>query len=120
MYVYDGTPGAPIALLSSGSIQQFGYDYDPYGVPTISQNSGRQAVPAEPEQVRRNWGEGPRRLDPLRQPLRQPTTGAWTQQDDLDHTPRPRQRQPLRPTPAATPSTTLNRPAATASVSRLA
>jgi RHS repeat-associated protein len=85
MYVYDGTPGAPIALVSSASTQQFGYDYDPYGVPTITQNSGSQALPQNPYTFG-GTGVKDRTTGWVHYANRyyNPSTGTWTQQDDLD------------------------------------
>ena len=85
MYVYDGTPGAPIALVSSASSQQLGYDYDPYGVPTITQNSGSQALPQNPYTFG-GTGVKDRTTGWVHYANRyyNPTTGTWTQQDDLD------------------------------------
>jgi RHS repeat-associated protein len=37
MYVYNGTPGAPIALLTSGGGVGMAQRYDPYGVPIVTQ-----------------------------------------------------------------------------------
>ena len=48
MYIYDGTPGAPIAAININGQQAFGTDYDPYGVPTITQDSGGSAITQNP------------------------------------------------------------------------
>jgi len=84
MYVYDGTPGSPIALITSGAYVAFAYEYDPYGVPTLTQSSGGLGVDQNPftfaggvQDRTTGWVHyGNRYYDP--------TTGNWTQQDTLD------------------------------------
>ncbi|MCC3280504.1 hypothetical protein LJ754_15245 [Arthrobacter sp. zg-Y40] len=39
LYVYDGT-GNPAALITSGKYVAFAYAYDPYGKPTLTEDSG--------------------------------------------------------------------------------
>jgi len=71
LYVYDGT-GNPVALLTDDSYQAFGYKYDPYGVPVLTQASGRLRSPPAPVPVQ-DWCAGPHhRVDPLRRPLVRP------------------------------------------------
>ena len=48
LYINDGTTGSPIALITDAGLQAFGYDYDPYGVAVITQNSGGTAVGQNP------------------------------------------------------------------------
>ena len=84
IYVNDGANGSPLALLTTNGNQAFGYDYDPFGVPVITQNSGGQGVPFNPylfadgvQDRTTGWIHyGNRYYDP--------TTGTFTQQDTLD------------------------------------
>lgn len=39
LYVYDGT-GNPSVLVTSGAYRAFAYSYDPYGVPTLTEDGG--------------------------------------------------------------------------------
>ena len=85
MYIYDGTPGAPIAAVNINGAQTFGTDYDPYGVPTITQNPGGSAITQNPytfggtgvKDRTTGWVHyGARYYNTI--------TGTWTQQDTLD------------------------------------
>ncbi len=85
MYVYDGTPGSPIALITNAAYQAFAYDYDPYGLPTLTATSGGNGVDQNPyafaggiQDRTTDWVHyGNRYYDP--------TTGTWTQRDTLDN-----------------------------------
>ncbi|HEX8509310.1 MAG TPA: RHS repeat-associated core domain-containing protein, partial [Propionibacteriaceae bacterium] len=84
LYIYDGSPGSPIGLLSSDPDQAFAYAYDPYGVPTITANDGSEAIDENPytfagglqDRVTGWVHYGARYYDPK--------TGSFTQQDTLD------------------------------------
>jgi len=84
MYIYDGTPGSPIALITSSAYRGFAYEYDPYGLPTLTANSGGLGVDQNPylfaggiQDRTTDWVHyGNRYYDPA--------TGAWTQMDTLD------------------------------------
>ncbi len=83
LYIFDGT-GNPAALITSGSYTAFAYTYDPYGVPTLTKDSGGNGKPQNPYTFKQGlqdrstgWVKyGARWYDP--------TTGRWTQQDTLD------------------------------------
>ncbi len=47
LYIYDGT-GNPAALITSGATTAFAYTYDPYGVPTLTKDSGGNGKPQNP------------------------------------------------------------------------
>ncbi|MVA76528.1 hypothetical protein GC722_10900, partial [Auraticoccus sp. F435] len=78
------TPGSPIALLSATPDEAFAYAYDPYGVPTITEDSDTTAINENPylfaggiQDRTTGWIHyGARYYDP--------TTGSFTQQDSLD------------------------------------
>jgi RHS repeat-associated protein len=82
-YDYDGT-GNPTALLTSGAYTAFAYDYDPYGVRTITTDSGGNGTTQNPYTFKAGiqdrvtgWVKfGARWYDP--------TLGRWTQHDTLD------------------------------------
>ena len=84
LYLYDGTPGSPIGLLTSSSTQTFAASYDPYGVPTITTGAGSDTVNQNPytfagglqDRVTGWVHYGARYYDPK--------TGSFTQQDTLD------------------------------------
>lgn len=83
LYIFDGT-GNPAALITSGAYTAFAYTYDPYGVPTLTKDSGGNGKPQNPYTFKQGlqdrstgWVKyGARWYDP--------TTGRWTQQDTLD------------------------------------
>ena len=83
LYVYDGT-GNPAALLTSDNYQAFAYSYDPYGVPTLTSNSGGSGVPQNPYLFK--GGIQDRTTGWVHYGARwyNPGTGRWTQQDTLD------------------------------------
>lgn len=83
LYIFDGT-GNPAALVTSGASTAFAYTYDPFGVPTLTKDSGGNGKPQNPYTFKQGlqdrstgWVKyGARWYDP--------TTGRWTQQDTLD------------------------------------
>jgi len=83
LYIYDGT-GNPAALITSGATTAFAYTYDPFGVPTLTKDSGGNGKPQNPYTFKQGlqdrstgWVKyGARWYDA--------TTGRWTQQDTLD------------------------------------
>lgn len=83
LYIFDGT-GNPAALITSGAYTAFAYTYDPYGVPTLTKDSGGNGKTQNPYTFKQGlqdrstgWVKyGARWYDP--------TTGRWTQQDTLD------------------------------------
>ena len=85
MYVYDGTPGSPIALITNAAYQAFAYDYDPYGLPTLTATSGGLGVDQNPYAFA--GGIQDRTIDWVHYGNRyyDPTTGTWTQRDTLDN-----------------------------------
>ena len=83
LYVYDGT-GNPAALLTSSPTVAFGYDYDPYGVPTLTADSGGLGTSQNPYAFKA--GIQDRTTGWVKFGVRwyNPTTGRWTQQDPID------------------------------------
>lgn len=83
LYIFDGT-GNPAALVTSGSYTAFATTYDPYGVPTLTKNSGGNGLDQNPYDFKQGlqdrstgWVKyGARWYDPI--------AGRWTQQDTLD------------------------------------
>ncbi|MFW6187053.1 MAG: RHS repeat-associated core domain-containing protein, partial [Actinomycetota bacterium] len=51
LYVYDGI-GNPLALVTSASYVATAYEYDPYGVPTLTEDSGGAGTPVNPYQFK--------------------------------------------------------------------
>ena len=51
LYIYDGT-GNPTALVTNGSYTATAYEYDPYGVPTLTEDSGGWGTPMNPYQFK--------------------------------------------------------------------
>ena len=85
MYIYDGAPGAPIAAINVNGQNTFGTNYDPYGVPTITNNPGGSAITQNPYTFG-GTGVKDRTTGWVHYAARyyNPTTGNWTQQDTLD------------------------------------
>jgi RHS repeat-associated protein len=83
LYVHDGT-GNPTVLVTSRSYRAFAYSYDPYGVPTLTEDSGGNGTSQNPYTFKNGVQErtagwihyGARWYDP--------TTGRFTQQDTMD------------------------------------
>lgn len=84
LYVYSGT-GSPVGLLTDFKAQAFAYQYDPYGVPVVTQNSGGTGLPQNPFLFQ--GGIQDRATGWVKYGARwyNPTTGRWTQQDTLDN-----------------------------------
>ena len=83
MYIYDGI-GNPEALVTNLDTTAFAYDYDPYGVPTLTEDSGGQGEPINPYQFKggihdrsTNWVKFGHRWYSV-------GTGRFTQRDTLD------------------------------------
>lgn len=51
LYVYDGT-GNPTALVTNSGYTATAYEYDPYGVPTLTEDSGGWGTPVNPYQFK--------------------------------------------------------------------
>ena len=85
MHVYDGIPGAPIAAININGQNTFGTNYDPYGVPTITNNPGGSAITQNPYTFG-GTGVKDRTTGWVHYAARyySTTTGTWTQQDTLD------------------------------------
>lgn len=83
LYVYDGT-GNPAVLVTSTAYQAFAYTYDPYGVPTLTEDSGGNGTAQNPYSFKSGVQErttgwikyGARWYDPI--------TGRFTSQDTMD------------------------------------
>jgi RHS repeat-associated protein len=83
LYVYDGT-GNPTALLTSDSYVAFAYTYDPYGVATLTANSGGNGVPQNPYLFKGGIQDRTTGWIHFGNRWYNPATGAWTQQDTLE------------------------------------
>ncbi|WP_155855684.1 RHS repeat domain-containing protein [Arthrobacter sp. 9MFCol3.1] len=83
LYVYDGT-GNPAALITSAAYRAFAYDYDPYGVPTITANSGGLGTSQNPYMFKAGIQDRVTGWVKYGQRWYNPTDGRWTQQDTLD------------------------------------
>ncbi|MFC8304278.1 RHS repeat-associated core domain-containing protein [Specibacter sp. NPDC057265] len=83
LYIYDGT-GNPAALVTSESYKAFAYNYDPFGVPTLTADSGGNGAPQNPYLFKN--GTQDRTTGWVKYGARyySPTIGRWTQQDTLD------------------------------------
>lgn len=83
LYVYDGT-GNPAALLTSGEYVAFAYNYDPYGQPTLTENSGGAGVPQNPYTFKVGLQDRATGWVKYGQRWYNPGIGRWTQMDTLD------------------------------------
>ena len=83
LYVYDGT-GNPAALLTSGEYAAFVYNYDPYGKPTLTEDSGGLGVPQNPYTFKIGLQDRATGWVKYGQRWYNPDTGRWTQMDTLD------------------------------------
>jgi RHS repeat-associated protein len=83
LYVYDGT-GNPAALITSAAYRAFAYDYDPYGVPTITADSGGLGTSQNPYMFKAGIQDRVTGWVKYGQRWYSPTLGSWTQQDTLD------------------------------------
>ncbi|XAS65656.1 RHS repeat-associated core domain-containing protein [Micrococcaceae bacterium Sec5.8] len=83
LYVYDGT-GNPAALITSGAYRAFAYDYDPYGVPAITADSGGLGTTQNPYMFKAGIQDRVTGWVKYGQRWYNPTLGRWTQQDTLD------------------------------------
>jgi RHS repeat-associated protein len=84
LYVYDGTPGSPIALITSSGQTSLAYDYDPYGVPSLKK-SGELSTTQNPY-LFAGTGVQDRTTGWIHYANRyyNPKTGTWTQQDSYE------------------------------------
>ncbi|MEC5182548.1 RHS repeat-associated core domain-containing protein [Arthrobacter sp. CG_A4] len=83
LYVYDGT-GNPAALITSTPTIAFAYDYDPYGVPTLTADSGGLGTSQNPYTFKAGIQDRTTGWIKYGQRWYNPTLGRWTQQDTLD------------------------------------
>lgn len=83
LYIYDGT-GNPAALLTDGPNTAFAYQYDPYGVPTLTEDSGGLGTTQNPYTFKTGIQDRVTGWVKYGQRWYSPTTGRWTQQDTLD------------------------------------
>ena len=83
LYVYDGT-GNPAALLTSGEYVAFAYAYDPYGKPTLTEDSGGLGVPQNPYTFKIGLQDRATGWVKYGQRWYNPGIGRWTQMDTLD------------------------------------
>jgi RHS repeat-associated protein len=85
LYIYDGTPGSPTALITTSGTRAFGYDYDPFGVPVLTQSSGGNGTYQNPY-LFATGGVQDRTTGWIHYATRyyNPKTGTFTQQDTLD------------------------------------
>jgi RHS repeat-associated protein len=83
LYLYDGI-GNPEAMVTNLDTTAYDYDYDPYGVPTLTHYSGGEAQPINPYQFK--GGIHDRTTDWVKHGHRwySTATGRFTQRDTLD------------------------------------
>jgi RHS repeat-associated protein len=83
LYLYDGT-GNPEAMVTNLDTTAYDYDYDPYGVPTLTHYSGGEAQPINPYQFK--GGIHDRTTDWVKHGHRWYSigTGRFAQRDTLD------------------------------------
>lgn len=83
LYIYDGT-GNPAALITSGPNTALAYAYDPYGLPTLTEDSGGLGTSQNPYTFKQ--GIQDRTTGWIKYGARwyNPIDGRWTQQDTLD------------------------------------
>ncbi|WP_152683414.1 RHS repeat-associated core domain-containing protein [Kocuria sp. SM24M-10] len=83
LYVYDGI-GNPLALITAASYTATAYNYDPYGVATLTENSGGWGTPMNPYQFKNGLYD--RSTNMVKFGLRWYSTqwGRFSQQDTLD------------------------------------
>jgi RHS repeat-associated protein len=83
LYVYDGT-GNPAALITSASYRAFAYEYDPYGAPTITANSGGLGTSQNPYMFKAGIQDRVTGWVKFGARWYSPALGRWTQHDTLD------------------------------------
>jgi RHS repeat-associated protein len=83
LYVYDGT-GNPAALITSAAYRAFAYEYDPYGAPTITANSGGLGTSQNPYMFKAGIQDRVTGWVKFGARWYSPALGRWTQQDTLD------------------------------------
>ena len=83
LYVYDGT-GNPAALITSASYVGFAYAYDPYGKPTLTEDSGGLGVSQTPYTFKVGLQDRATGWVKYGQRWYNPGIGRWTQMDTLD------------------------------------
>ena len=79
-----GHSGNPAALLTSGAYTAFAYDYDPYGVPALTANSGGLGTSQNPYAFKAGIQDRVTGWVKYGQRWYNPTDGRWTQQNTLD------------------------------------
>ncbi|MDJ0358576.1 RHS repeat-associated core domain-containing protein [Paenarthrobacter sp. PH39-S1] len=84
LYITDGT-GNPTALITSGNYVAVAYAYDPYGVQTITKDTGGNATDQTPYTFKNGLQDRTTGWVKYGARWYNPTTGRWTQQDTLDH-----------------------------------
>lgn len=85
LIVASGTTGSPIALIASSSQVETAYDYDPYGVPTVTTNNNQQALDQNPYTFAGGIADRTTGWIHYNHRYYDTTTGTFTQQDNLDN-----------------------------------
>ncbi|WP_432246120.1 RHS repeat domain-containing protein (plasmid) [Arthrobacter sp. G.S.26] len=83
LYLYDGT-GNPAALVTSAPTTAFSYDYDPYGVAILDEDSGGLGTSQNPYTFKAGIQDRTTGWVKFGQRWYNPKTARWTQQDTLD------------------------------------
>jgi len=83
LYVYDGT-GNPTAILRDFAGAGYTYQYDPYGLPTVTSNSGGTGLPQNPFLFQGGIQDRATGWVHFGNRWYNPAIGRWTQQDTLD------------------------------------
>ncbi|WP_062006640.1 RHS repeat domain-containing protein [Arthrobacter alpinus] len=83
LYITDGT-GNPTALITAGNYVAVASAYDPYGVQTITKDTGGNATDQTPYTFKQGLQDRTTGWVKYGARWYNPTTGRWTQQDTLD------------------------------------
>lgn len=94
-YYYTDGLGSTLGLIDTIGGVKATYTYDPYGASTSISGHNPTIANGNPYRYAGGYYDTTSSLYKFGQRYYNPTTGRWTQQDSLKHTPGPRQRQPL-------------------------
>ena len=100
MLVFDGTDN-PVGLLTNSATVSFAYQYDPWGVQTLTAGGTGNGAGQNPYAFHAEIKDPGSGVIKFGQRWYNPTTGTWTQQDTLDNP-----STPPTPTDTPTPATT--------------
>ena len=84
LITYDGKPGSPIAILTSDAAVAWAADYNPFGVATITKSNNAEVTDTNPYTFAQGIADRTTGWIHYAARYYDPTTGTWTQQDELD------------------------------------